>query len=284
MKRHRRSCLTRSLALLVLTVLPIAASAQQMPLLQEPGVSPPFAGLPEPFQPPMPELGKKVAINMALREMLDMGLTARHISAALPALKELLAAEKALKTQAEQLLAAEMQALLKARPDDPMPEEVGEKMQKLMESHHTRQERIWAALGKTIGENRMNRLRGLIGQAGAPPVPQRPGAFPGRPFGGGGVEPGIQPPDEDDSSTLNAPLPPNVGRPPDHRRNDVQFVAQQPNPRPQRQRGSPSLPLPQPPFMPGGPMRPGWMHFGQPPLTLAELIDLLEQKLAAMRR
>jgi len=288
MERHFHRRLTRALTLLTLMALPITAHPQQAPPPVGPGgpfppVGPPIGGFGGGFALPMPELAKKMSTIMALREMLEMGLTARHISTALPVLKELQAAEKTLKEQSERLLEAEKQTLLAAQPDDPLPADSGEKMRKLMENYREKQESLWGTLSKSLGENRINRLRALLGQGAARPFQLRGG----QPLGPEGlVRPGIQPPGDDAGGVRpddpEGGFPPAAGAPGAFGGRQGGPAAPRPPGQPGgRQGGGRAAP---PPFPQPGPFIPGWSPFGPPHLTLAELIDLMEQKLAALRR
>jgi hypothetical protein len=233
----------------------------------------------------MPELAKKMASIMALREMLDMRLTPQLISKALPSLKELREAEKALQSRSEQIIEEEKKALLAASPDDPLPMGSGEKLQKENAAFRTKQEGIWEGVSKSLGEDRVNRLRMLIGQG-----PNRPFFPPGGPQPPRGGLDAPPPPAEEELDNEQAPPPPDHFLP--VALSGARLAAQDAPLRPQGQdpfaprrgtgqgRGGQG----QPPFFPGGPGMGPMMPFGQPSLTLADLIDLMEQKLAAMKR
>jgi hypothetical protein len=228
----------------------------------------------------MPEMAKKMMQIVALREMLEMRLTAKDISAALPRLKELRDSEKNVQNQAEKLLEEEKQALLAASPEDPQPPDSGEKMRQLMERHRQVQEKTWAALYESIGRDKVAGLRRLLGQ-GPPPV--GPGSAPGAP-GVPGPGPGrFNPPN---------PVPPDrpgpqTVPPPDNPPDDAAALpepAQRPDPfrpsaLPSNRRG-PGQYTP-PVGQPGVPQAPPVF---QPRLSLVDLVELLEQKLNAMKK
>lgn len=251
-----------------------------------------------------PELAKKMRSIMALREMLGMRLTSRNISAALPILKELRDAEKTMQSRAEQLLEEERKALLAAEPDEPPPPGAGEKMQMEMQRYHDKQMRAWENLVQAIGPEKTIGIRRLLGQGGLPPNI------------GGGNDPFGQPVQQGQPGF--APLPgqpvrPAPGLPPDPNGLPTAeappvlaleaygAVPEAPNefgqqPPPGVQPGNPGQPgqpprpfnrpnarnLPQPGA--GGPFAENRPFFQSPRLTLVELVELMEQKLAATRR
>lgn len=142
----------------------------------------PQPGRPAPFPmaPFTPEMGRKTAAIMALREMLAMRLTAKDIATALPPLKDLRSAQKTLDSQSERLLDDEKRALLAADPDGPPPPGNGEKMHRLIEDYHRVQTRTWDTLTRTIGRDKARGLSRLIGQG-----PEMGIDGFGRPGGGG---------------------------------------------------------------------------------------------------
>jgi hypothetical protein len=298
-----------------------------------------------PMAPMMPEMAKKTNQIMVLRRLLDMGLTAKDIAAALPPLKELRDAEKALQSRMEQVLDEEKRALLAADPGSQPQVDNGEKMRQVSERFHEVQNRTWEQLNRTIGPEKTQGLRELVGQGGFGPGAGfgggfgqgggfggpgfgpggGGGGFGGRGGGGGGFGPrpggppnggpGIPPggPDREldpgsieveiatqtipPSPVAPAAVPGEAGAvlPPAQVQGEGPAVAQATRPGGQgggRGRGqfrpapgAPGVPPGQQgPFAQGQPGQPGQPMFFGPRVTLAELVDLLEQKLAAMRR
>lgn len=253
---------------------PLGGPEGPLPPGQGPGFSGPpgFGPGPGMFGNPMPELAKKMTTLMALREMLGMRLTAKDISTALPSLRELRDAEKSLKTQAEQALDEDKKALLAAQSENDAPPDSGEKIRRLMERYREKQEDTWQSLAKSLGGEKAGGLRQLIGQGGGP-GPFRGGPAGGPPLPGADNVPGFAP----------TPPPPNQDRIRPDGGPERQAPPGQPGTTP---RGRPGFGQGQPgqPF-PGRPQGRGMtMPFMQPRLTLPELVDLLEQRLAAMKK
>jgi hypothetical protein len=246
-----------------------------------------------------PEMAKKTASVMALRQMYAMRLTAREISAALPILKEIRDAEKALASRASQALDEELRALLAADPESPPPPDSGMRMQQAMEQFNERQRSGWESLGRAIGPERAQMFQMLLSMGPGPGFggpgfapgrfgPPQPGGFPGAPRGPEGARPRLVPPTPAPlSPEAPEPAAPVLGLP----------ALELGPPEPGGFAGGPAAPElfqqpPQPGFGPGpqggraGPFpggQPGMPFFG-PRLSLQDLIDLLEQKLAAMKK
>ena len=338
-------------ALLLVVSVPVFAQ-DQLPIGPPPGEGPEFGqqrqfggppggGFPQQgpmfgMNAPMPEMAKKMVAIMALREILELRLTAKDISASIPHLRELRDAEKALQTKSEQILEEEKRALLAAGPDTSPPPPVGDKMQQAAERFRDQQARAWDSVANAIGREKAGGLRGLTEpggglQPGQYPPPGNPGGGqrfgPGtgrRPAGGrGGPGPGGPGPE---GLPQGAPGEPGGGPPP---------PGDPEGRRPGAQGGVPGQPQGQPQAAPrggyaggqlggrgfGGPGgqggfggqqgQPGGRGFGgqggraggfgggqafggpgpmmgpmmgQPRIALADLVDLLEQKLRAMKQ
>lgn len=258
-----------------------------------------------PFMPsvtPMdPALGKLTMQIMALRQLHDAGFAAKDLATAVPVLKEMETGEKALRERSEKALQRELQALLAAGPDDNPPRGSGEALQEAGMEHQRNTSRQWERLTEAIGDRKVDCLRRLLGAAPPPGwFPNMPGVGPGMGIGpgtpGGGPDPrGGQgaPPRGPEPEPGNMPMA------------DFASADEWPGPMPEAQAPQgPAPPLqgrrrpgqggqggPQPPgFFPGQtgfPGGPGNMPFMQPigpRLSLGELVDLMEQKLAAMRK
>jgi hypothetical protein len=237
--------------------------------------------------PITPTLAAKTAQVMALRRIVALKLTRADIAGALPQLKALRAAEKAMESAAEKALDDEKKALLAAGPNSPAPRGVGQKMRLAADALRDKHDETWKALAEAIGPAKAHGLQQLVGGGGGgfqmqPGMPGMPGmggpggGMPGMPGAGGGMRP-------------------NAGQ-----RGGGQGMRRQP--------GGPGGPGGMPGGMegPGGPggmpgmggpgMGPGPMGGGQPGMgnpggmmgampmriSVGELAELLEQKLAAM--
>jgi hypothetical protein len=121
-----------------------------------------------PMIPPTPEMGKKTMEIMALREMLRIRLTAKDIAASLPPLHELREAEKTLQSRSDRILEEEKRALLAASPDEAPPLESGDKMRQAIETYGNIQEKTWSTITRSIGPEKANGLRRLLGMGGVP--------------------------------------------------------------------------------------------------------------------
>lgn len=224
--------------------------------------------------PPQPEMAKKVTKLAALREMHRLGMTVEDIETALSHVRALRDAETRLRTRSEQLLDQEIQALLAARPEDPPLPDTGEAMRRLAEEYRQTENQTWDALARAIGPLKSDALRRLVSgpdrrQDGGRPDFLRPGEVGPRPGEGPGR---FGPPEQE----MGDPPPVAVLQP-------GQGQRQPQGPPPEGQRTTPSGPNLQGPGLapqPLGQMQP----LMQPRLTLAELTELLEQKLAAMKK
>lgn len=104
---------------------------------------------------------------LALREMLKLGLTADDIAKALPLLRRLRDAQSQPPADPAKALDDEYQALLKARPGDPLPPSSAMKMQNAAQFVQDEQRTVWADLTKQIGAKKTEGLRSLVGQSAA---------------------------------------------------------------------------------------------------------------------
>jgi hypothetical protein len=258
-----------------------------------------------------PELGGVTAQIMALRELHAARYSAKDVGAALEVVRQMREAEKALHAKSDQVLAAEKKALLAAGPDDDVPRGAGEAMREAAEAHRDKIERLWARLTDAIGERKAGVLRGLLGERfpmmgpggmmpGQPPMgPMGPGAGPGMRPGGPGAGPGPGPDGPPPGGVFESAFDPGapepggqVGGPPEG------MPGGRGRPQPgmggRQQRFGPGGQGPaggmmnrgpgmQPPGM-GGMMSPPPMMAMGPRLSLADVVELLEQKLAAMRK
>ncbi len=260
---------------------------QGNPPMGMPGMPPMFPN-PAPIDP---VLGKLTMEIMALRQIHDGRFTSADIAAALKALKEMNVSEKALHERTEATLKEERSALLAAGPDtETLPRGVGE-MNDAAQAHRAKVDRLWNGLIEAIGEKKVDRLQSLLGHGGPMGGPgMMPGGGDRPPMGGPGMMPGggDRPPMGEPGMRLGGgslewhedlvqdPLsgPGNPGFAQGGAVPPLQGPGRPPMQGPGR--------MQQRPF-PGMGARLGVMQFG-PRITLAELIDLLEQKLAAMRK
>ncbi len=266
-------------------------------------------GLPvSPGMQPDGAMGKLTAEIMALRELHAAGFTARDVEAAVAVLRELAESERNLRGRAEDALNAEKKALLASGPDDAPPPPAAHGLGEASQEHARTMARLFERLSGAIGEQKAGTIRRLVGLfpqpmgPGVPGVPM-PGMGPGMPLQGApgvggrpsGPAPGQQP------SGPGGPEPPLgpegvLGRqgpmPP---QGPVGPVPQGPGFGPMPPQGPPGQPMMGPPWMqPGNQPFPGMMppaaymlggvHPVAPRLTVSELLDLLEQKLAAMKK
>ncbi|MCX6358673.1 MAG: hypothetical protein NT029_02610 [Armatimonadetes bacterium] len=252
------------------------------------GQGPFMPGQGGPGMPPMPPtLAAKTAQVMALRRIVGLKLTRADIAAALPQVKALRAAEKALESTAEKALDEEKKALLAAGPNSAAPRGGGRTMREAADTLRAKHEETWNALAEAIGPAKARGLQQLVGGGGGgfqmqPGMPGMPGmggpggGMPGMPGAGGGMRP-------------------NAGQ----RGGGGQGMR-----RPGGPGGMPGGGMEGPggpggmPGMGGPGMGPGPMGGGQPGMgnpggmmgampvriSVGELLELLEQKLAAMPR
>ena len=262
-----------------LLIAPMAVCQSQGGPPAPPGMFPGGGMMPQPGMglPPgihSPELARKVNKILALRHIVSLGLARRDIENALPILKRMSGAEQVLQEQAGQILDEEYRALLTADAASLPPAESGPRLGQLVARYSQQQQAQWQALERAIGPQKARGLRMLVegptpafgpmgpapGREGLPPgaPPLRPEGAARGPQGGPGFGPGG--------------IPGNPGQPFD----------------------GPGGPLQGPPPGGGGPfpprqmqMRPGEPFAGFPMfgahISLADLVDLLQAKLAAMK-
>jgi hypothetical protein len=230
---------------LAASVLGIGALAQVQPTPGSPG----FPGMGSPmFIPSTPEQIKKQTANRVLREMVTLKLSVGDLAAARPLLRDLLDLETAYHGQVEAALDQEKAALLAAGPNDSSVPDGTEKTQQMMRAYQDKQDKTWEAVSKAIGADKGNGLRSLAGQGGYAPT-----SFPVGPAGSPGGSPG-----------------------------GLQLRPEGPDGRPTPIPNGTSVPLPQRNRTPG--VMPGMAFLMRPHVTLAELVDLVDQKLAAMKK
>jgi hypothetical protein len=167
--------------------------------------------------PAFPSLSKKTKEIFALRELHAHKFTAEQIRSVLPALKNLLNAEKTAQAAAEKALDEERNALLKADPDEPAPLNSAPQVQIEMDRYRQVSEKTWFEARKAIGDQKCSVLQSLIGRATFSGMSgggfgSLGGASAGNrfdPFGGGaGIRSAPQPP-----SKRQAPVSGETGAP-----------------------------------------------------------------------
>lgn len=232
-------------------------------------------------------MGRMTMEIMALREIHAAGFTVEDLERTIPVLREMDASARRLEEQTRQSLERERQALLAAGPSDPAPAPGNPGLREAMEAHAQATAKSMEKLVSSIGERKADCVRRLLGMfgppMGAPPPGQGPGQFRGPAPGAGQPQPPSTGPD--------GGAPPAGGR--------EAPGPWQPGPwagGPQRgPQPNPGWPGPGGPPFPGagpgafGQMMPGAPGFGPPAIlgirmTPSELAELMEQKLAAMRR
>jgi hypothetical protein len=114
--------------------------------------------------PQSPEMAKKMRAILALREMWQLRLTARDIASILPDLKELAEAEKNLQAKSEKLLDDERRALLTADPDGDPPPSNGDLLQRENELFRIKSADVWRNIERSLGRTKTSGLRRLLGQ------------------------------------------------------------------------------------------------------------------------
>ena len=238
MDRRSKQKMAGALVVLGLGILPAMAQFQ-------PGGFPGgFGGGPMMLGSSSPEMNKKLSTISTLREILRLKLTNQDIVSALPGLKTLRDDEKSLQSQSLEALDEEEKGLIAAQPGGQLPPDSGPKLQQLHEQYATKQETAWAALGKTLGAEKTDGIRSLVGQEAPRPfaAPRGVGGADNGPFPFGGLQPGAGP-------------GPGAGGLPPFLRGD------------NRPRGGPGAPMP---FLRGR-------------VTLAELVEAMERKVAATK-
>lgn len=111
----------------------------------------------------IPELSKKMNRIMALREIVRVGLTRQDIQAALPTLKSLRDAEKAMRSASEKVLDEEEKALFAAEPANVPKEDSGKKIRAELEKYRKTEGDAWRTIEGEIGRQKTLSLRMLLG-------------------------------------------------------------------------------------------------------------------------
>ena len=278
---------------------------------------PPNSGNFAPMIPPMPmmgaqtpELAKKMAAIAALREIQNLRMTGRDITTVVPLLKELREAEKTLEARAGEVLEQERRALLAAGPETQVPPTSGERLREANDQYRAQSQRVWQSIFQKAGPHIGSGLQRLLQGNMFPPMgpgPGIPGGFGGgQGFGPGPGAPGFPPPGADvphgqpgrpGQGEVGPPpgFPPQPGQPGGFGQNRPRGQGRPGGQDPFRnvpgaptgQGVNPPTPGQGPPGAPGfgrpAPMTGAGPMMGGARISLAELIELLEQKRAAMR-
>jgi hypothetical protein len=109
-----------------------------------------------------PEMAKKTRDIALLRQMLALKLSARDIERALPLLKEMKDADKAVPSRPEQAMDEEYRALLEAKPGDPMPPSSSEALRDAASGFRSRKQAIWEKMAQQIGREKAAGIRGML--------------------------------------------------------------------------------------------------------------------------
>jgi hypothetical protein len=271
-----------------------------------------------------PEMAKKTRDIALLREMLVLKLTRGDIEKAIPLLRELKDSSKAAPVKPEQAMDEEYRLLLEARPGDPMPPSSSHALRDAAGSSRSRRQAIWDKMAQQIGREKANGIRGMLRSEGngawsfssssnnffvapnavtpfryniqvnpptAPAVPRRKLTAPDAPVTANPVDGDIAPeparPDDAKPADPAQPrLAPAAPQPPSPDETPAAAARRQAREeraaRRNRGAGPPAPGAPPVPAVPnGGGMR-FFTFYNQ--VTVDELIDLFERKLAAMRR
>ena len=202
-----RRLVTAAVALVFLASAPSAARAQFGGPAGQPGAPEghpgwmPGAPFPPQFAPGprTPEMARRVDAIRVLQKIVQMRLGKKEISAALPSLRALLAAERTAQAQAVEALEQEKRALLAAESPEDMPEPPADKLRQQAQKLRAEQMKCWGELARNLGQPRAAQLQQLVDpHRFAPQWPAGPGSpGVGNPFGFGapGMPPGMaQPP------------------------------------------------------------------------------------------
>ena len=241
MLRRLSSLIALSGAALLLSAIP--ASAQ---------FSPPQGGLDQTD----PVVAKKITNIAALRAIVEAGLTSEDISAALPILKTLQAAEVSAQTQMSTQLDAQRAALLSAKPGA-LPADSGDPFRALQTDLDAKRQAARTQLLSAVGNDKGQRLADL---AGLYAYQAMPGPMMGKPIpGGSGIAGGMMGmPAATGSSASGGPF--GAGR---------------------TGTGGPgSNPFGAAPGGQGGPAP--MMPFSRPHIPVADLVALLQQRMSAL--
>lgn len=109
-----------------------------------------------------PGMGKKARQIMILRQMLNLKLTERDIEKALPILKQMRDMPKEKPVSADQAMDEELNALLKAKPGDPLPPSSASGIRSSASRLRDRNEALWNDMTKAIGKEKTIGIRSMI--------------------------------------------------------------------------------------------------------------------------
>ncbi len=123
----------------------------------------PFGGFAPAPAMPFPSLSKKMKEIHSLRAINGIKLTRKEIETILPPLKNLRNAEKTAQTQSEKAMEEEKQGLLEALPDDPDPINSLPSVQIELDRYRQTEQKTWREIEKAIGGHKTNQLKMLLG-------------------------------------------------------------------------------------------------------------------------
>lgn len=139
--------------------------------------------------PASPEMARKTASLMALRSIVQLGLTRAEIESALPVLKRLQESAKILQDESDRAMEEERAALLAAKPGEVPSSTTSARLREASSRSREEQQKGWDELAKAIGAQKATGLRRLLGESGSVRIwdtrsGREPGANPGaRVFG-----------------------------------------------------------------------------------------------------
>jgi hypothetical protein len=113
-----------------------------------------------------PEMAKKTREIALLRQMLALRLTARDYERAIPLLKELKEQDTVVPVKPEQAVDEEIQALLRARPGDPMPPSSADALRDAAKGSRSHKQEVWEKMAQEIGREKANGIRGMLRSEG----------------------------------------------------------------------------------------------------------------------
>jgi len=100
---------------------------------------------------------------MALRQLLKLGFSKEDIETALPLLQRLRDIKTPPPTDPEKAMDEEYQALLKAKPTEPLPPSSTEKIMDAARYYRTEQTKIWTEMTQRLGKSKSDGLDDLTG-------------------------------------------------------------------------------------------------------------------------
>ena len=114
-----------------------------------------------------PGMAKKTREIALLRQMLALKLSARDLERAIPLLREMKESDKVVPVKPEQAMDEEYNALLRAKPGDPIPPSSSLALRDAAGNFRSRKQAIWDKMAQEIGKEKTAGIKSMLRSEGA---------------------------------------------------------------------------------------------------------------------